>query len=84
MKETSASVAQSTDNTNTSLSISYKSNNINTEKESQTSLSKLKTLIRASDCKAMENHYLQAFPKQVKNQDQGKNKSKIEKQKHDF
>ena len=76
--------AQSFDNTNTSLSICYESNNINTEKRSQISFKKLKTLIRVSNCKAMENHYLQAFPKEDKNQVQGKTKSKIEKQKHYF
>ena len=64
-------------NTNTSVSTTEKFSNRNAENESQTLFNKPKTLNPTNDRKAVENHHLDALPKQDKNQVQGTKKSKI-------
>ena len=64
-------------NTNTNVSTTEKFSNRNAENESQTLFNKPKTLNPTNDRKAVENHHLEALPKQDKNQVQGTKKSKI-------
>ena len=76
-QKTYASVVQSTNNTNTNVSTTEKFSNRNAENESETLFNKPKTLNPTNDRKAVENHHLDALPKQDKNQVQGTKKSKI-------